>query len=274
MLDHAHAAMESAVPVPASPPDTASGSELQQEFAARAGLYRLFGAVFVEEPGVQLLEALRSPETLGSLAEAGVRFDADLLEGDLDSLRDRLACEYAVLFVTSGGFPPIESVRIAGRLQQEPYHQVRQDYRRLGYKVVAGRHHVFEDQLGVELLFVAELLDRAAASLARGEAGEAQRLEREIKRFWALHLGRWARGYARLIARAAEHSLYREMAAFLADFAESEITAMRLNVEDVDQGRLRVPKIDPKVEVNPNEPVCNGCAAASFKLSSNLEALR
>lgn len=233
--------------------------EAADECRARADIYRLLGGVFVEEPTAAFLAALREPEALASLAGAGVAFDADFTEPDLDSLVDRLSCEFANLFTVSGGFPPVESVRLYGRYQQEPTHQTRETYRRLGFALSKGRFAVFPDQLGVELMFVAAMLDRVAVACDAGDDAEAVRLEKEIKRFWVAHLGRWVRGYASLIERAAEHSFYREMASFLAGFAAEEIAAMALKVEDSDQGRLVVPKKDVPVEVNPDEPVCDGC---------------
>ncbi|MCX7148983.1 MAG: molecular chaperone TorD family protein, partial [Rhodocyclales bacterium] len=129
---------------------------------------------------------------------------------------------------------------------------------------------VFADQLGIELMFVAELLERGANALEQGDAVTHRRLEKEIKRFWTQHLGRWVRGYSRLIERTAEHSFYREMARFLGGFAAEEIEAMNLRIEDTDQARLEVPKSEVRVEFNPNEPVCNGCMTDA--LSTTLSA--
>ena len=46
-----------------------SAAELGAECEARAGLYRLLSGVFVEEPGPALVQAMRRPETLQSLAD-------------------------------------------------------------------------------------------------------------------------------------------------------------------------------------------------------------
>ncbi|MFO1280927.1 MAG: molecular chaperone TorD family protein [Burkholderiales bacterium] len=234
----------------------------REELLARAGVYRLLSGVFVEEPGAALVEAIRAPDSLASLSEAGIVFDADFLAPDVDELVETLGVEYASMFVAAGGFPPIESARLCGRIQQEPYHQVRRVYREAGFEVARGRFHVFDDQLGVELLFVAVSLERAAAALDRGDRADARRIELEVKRFWTLHLGRWVRGYANLVQRAAQHSYFREMGRLLEAFAESEVAGMRLRIADTDHGRLVVPKSDPVVEFNPDEPVCNGCAGA------------
>ena len=192
----------------------------------------------------------------------GLVFDADLTAAPPAQLEETLACEYTTLFAASGGFPPVESVRLTGRYQQEPHYAVKETYRRAGFELRRGRFFVFEDQLGVELSFVAELLERCAAALGAGDPAECRRQERELKRFWTVHLGKWVRGYARLIERAAEHSFYREMARLLDEFAEAEIAALRLRIDDQDRGKPVVPKSEIKVEFNPDEPVCNACPGA------------
>jgi putative dimethyl sulfoxide reductase chaperone len=246
---------------------------LVDELNARADVYRLLAGVFVEEPSPEFLDALRTPAMLQQLAEAGLRFEGDFTEASIDVLVEQLAIEYTTLFANSGGFPPVESVRLFGRFKQEPNFEAMQAYRRLGFVLRPGRFEVFADQIGVELMFVAELLDRSAAALESGDAADAKRLEKEIKRFWVQHLGRWVRGYAQLIERTAEHSYFREMARFLRGFAVEEIEAMELKVEDADQARLVVPKAEVKVEFNPDEPVCNGCVSEAINQQGGAQTL-
>lgn len=234
----------------------------EEDLRARAGLCRLLAGVFVEEAGRAFVDALRSFESMASLAEAGLHFDADFLDTETPLLLHELSVEFTTLFTASGGFPPVESVRLTGRYQQGPHYAVKETYRRGGFALGKGRFFVFEDQLGVELTFVAELLERCAAALAAGDRDEYRRRERELKRFWTVHLGKWVRGYARLIERAAEHSFYREMARLLGAFAESEIAVLRLRIDDQDEGKTVVPKSEIKIEFNPDEPVCNACTGA------------
>lgn len=248
---------DGAVPQSAGP--RLSSAELGSECAARANVYRLLSGAFVEEPGPSFVQALRRPEVLQSLADVWVRFDSDFTTPDTESLVERLACEYTTLFAATGGFPPVESVRLTGRYKQYPHFQVQQTYAKWGFALHKGRFAVFPDQLGVELMFVAELLERCTLALARGDEAGYRRVEREVKRFWTQHLGRWVRGYARLIEQAAEHSFYRGMARFLGGFADEEIAAMGLRIDDLDHGRAVVPKAEIRVEFNPEEPVCNSC---------------
>ncbi len=229
------------------------------ELRARAGYYQLLAGAFVEEPGGAYLAALRTPQALAELAALGLHFDADFSDAPLELLQENLACEYATLFTTAGGCPPVESSRLTGRFQQEPYHEVKAVYRRCGFELQPGRFAVFEDQLGVELSFVAALLEQQAVALERGDASAAGRLEKEIKRFWATHLGRWVRGYATLLTRVTEHSFYREIARLLHGFAEEELALLKVRVDDVDGGREVVPKSEIDVLFNPDEPVCGGC---------------
>lgn len=252
-------ALEPAVRVPLPLPVAAPEEATQEDCLARAGVCRLLAGAFIEEPSAAFIDALRQPESLHSLEEAGLRFEKDFTAPDTATLCEALSIEYSTLFTASGGFPPVESVRLTGRYQQEPLFAVKETYKRAGFELGKGRFFVFEDQLGVELTFIAGLLERCAAALGAGDPAEYRRQERELKRFWTVHLGKWVRGYARLIERAAEQSFYREMARLLGDFAEAEIFALRLRIDDQDKGKLVVPKSEVKVEFNPDEPVCGAC---------------
>lgn len=252
-------ALEPAARIPLPIPVAAAEETTQEDCLARAGVCRLLAGAFIEEPSATFIDALRQPESLHSLAEAGLYFEKDFTAPATAALCEALSIEYSTLFAASGGFPPVESVRLMGRYQQEPHFAVKETYKRAGFELKKGRFFVFEDQLGVELSFAAELLERCAAALSAGDQAEYRRQERELKRFWTVHLGKWVRGYARLIARAAEHSFYREMARLLGEFAEAEIAALRLRIDDQDKGKLVVPKSEVKVEFNPDEPVCGAC---------------
>lgn len=251
--------LDAAPLAPATEP-VQSSDALRDECLARASVYRLLSGVFVEEPSAAFVAALREPKLLAELADVGLSFDADFLGAEPDTLTDALACEYTALFVATGGFPPVESARLTGRYKQDPYFRVLASYLRAGFALARGRFEVFPDQLGVELMYVAGLLERSAAAVDADDAALHRKLEREIKRFWSLHLGRWVRGYCRLIEQTAQHSFYREMARFLRGFADEEIAALDLKrLEDLDQGRAVVPKSEIKLEFDPAEPVCGAC---------------
>ena len=251
----------------------ASPAETAVECRARAGIYHLLAGVFVEEPSTEFLGTLRTVEVSEQFAAAGLRFDADFTDAPLADLAESLAIEYTTLFAASGGFPPVESVRLFGRFKQEPNFETMQTYKRLGFVLRPGRFEVFADQIGIELMFVAELLERSALALEQGDTRAHRQLEKEIKRFWVQHLGRWVRGYCRLIERTAEHSFYREMARFLGGFAAEEIEAMALSIEDADKARLVVPKAEVRVEFDPNEPVCNGCVGEAIVTQEKVQTL-
>lgn len=243
---------------PAARPDAVDVGECR----ARAQLFRLLAGAFGEEPGGSYLQALRQGASLAALAEAGLAFEDDFLKPPLDQLQDELACEFATLLAAPGGCPPVESARLAGRYQQQPYFEVKEAYREEGFTVQRGRFEVFDDALGVELLFVAALLDRVAEAHEHHVPTAQVRAEKALKRFWVQHLGRWARGYATLVMRATEHSFYREMAKLLHELADDEIARLGLRVEDADGGREVVPKSEVAVLFNPDEPVCGACDQA------------
>lgn len=230
-----------------------------EELRARIRFYHLLAGAFVEEPGDGYLAAMRAPLAMAALSELGVNFEADFTDVSLHELVDTLACEYATLFVTSGGCPPVESVRLTGRFQQQPYNDVKATYKRCGFELQQGKYAVFEDQLGVELSFVAALLERQTALLESGDIAAANRLDKEVKRFWATHLGCWVRGFSTLLERMTLHSFYREMARMLYAFTENELVVLKVRVDDIDGGRNIVPKSEISVLFNPDEPVCGSC---------------
>jgi len=236
-----------------------SANEIQLECKARANIYRLLAGVFLQEPSADYINAMRSPEVAVSLRDMGVVFDNDFNATPLHELQEVLACEYAVLFLVAGGCPPVESVRLTGRYQQQPFFEVHEYYQKAGFQVVGERFAIFDDQLGVELSFLAELLERSATALAGGDTDKYAQITKDIKRFWVQHPGKWARGYAALLTRAAEHSFYREMAKLLGSFAEWEINLLGLKIDDLDGGKLKVPKAEIEYEFDPDEPVCNSC---------------
>ena len=236
-----------------------SNDELVAECNARANIYRLLAGIFLEEPSADYLNAIRSKDVTSSLRAMGAVFSSDVTDVPLDQLEETLACEYAELFIVTGGCPPVESIRLTGRFQQQPYFEVRDFYKKNGFKVVAGRFAVFDDQLGVELTFMAEMLERAAMLLKAGDMKSYTLLVKEIKRFWALHLGKWVRGYAALLVSASEHSFYRQMGKLLGNFADWELDLLNVKVDDLDGGKLKVPKAEIEYDFDPEEPVCNAC---------------
>jgi len=211
---------------------------------SRAVWYRLIAGAFIEEPSKEYIEALRNLDCIDMLSEHGVSFDDDFLASDACELNEDLACEYTSLFASSGGFPPIESVRMEGGYQQQSMSDVKGDYRSEGFVVGKGKFHLFDDQLGVELEFLASLIERQADAIEKNDADEAKRLNRSIRRFWVKHPGRWVRGFGELIAEASEHSFYREMAVLLKVFADAELLLLGINMDDDDGGHYRLPKKD------------------------------
>ncbi len=224
---------------------------------ARAHWYRLLAGVFAEEPQAEFVHELRAEACRRAFAELGFTFGDDFLQTDEATLLEALACEYTMLFIAPGGFPPVESVRLQGGFRQSAATETRECYASEGFAVEAGRFAVFDDHLAVELQFVAALLERQAEALGRNERKEARRLEKTCKRFWVNHLGRWVRGYAGLVEEASEHSFFREMARLLAAFAESELELLGLDVDDDDGGLWRAPK--PPEATRPVQ--CGGAGA-------------
>ena len=234
---------------------------------ARAGWYRLLAGVFAEELRGEFLRALRGDAVLKDLAALGVELGPEFIREDEAALEEALACEYTMLFVAPGGFPPVESVRLQGGLRQRASTETQAFYAAEGFAVAAGRFARFDDHLAVELGFVAALLERQGQALGDGDAVLAARLEKTVKRFWVKHLGLWVRGYAALVERAARHPFYREMAGLLGAFAEAEVAHLGLTVADADGGKWRAPR-PPEVD----EPLWCGAPPTAVEVAAPVVA--
>ena len=112
----------------------------RMQLRARATFYRLLAGAFHRRAWDRLSGGLART---GGHRRSGepwhARFDADFTDADLGELEETLACEYTTLFTSPGGCPPVESARLTGRLQQEPFHAVQSFYRRCGFELENGR---------------------------------------------------------------------------------------------------------------------------------------
>ncbi len=175
---------------------------------ARARATRILARLWLEEPGLADLPALRAMPALAeglpqSGGDAGETSDPDdtiaIRPGDDAELIEDLAVEYQRLF----GFnlPPYESVFLdpTGMLQSAATRRVHDCYRDLGFAVPGDARVAAEDHVGLELLALAERLDR-------GDEVAAQRLT-------AGHLALWLPPLIEALCRLSPHPFYRDLSA-------------------------------------------------------------
>lgn len=190
------------------------------ELMSAKSLYLLLGRVFLKEVDVEFHSLLRSElmacafESLQAGLAGDGRSDEEVLE--------RLAVEYSALFIQPGSLPPYESIFKKGRHLAEPADQVEIAYQLNGFEYRSQWPSLFPDHLGLELNFVASLLDSQAKALEQGLQEEAKRLENTRMEFMTKHLCQWAPQYMEKIAEATSDPFYNPFIDFARSFLESE----------------------------------------------------
>lgn len=188
------------------------------QHAARSLAYRFLAGIYLQKPDPAWLAGLASEGMLEDfvlpVSNPALEQGLGLMASDCAALAaDPHGCqaraldeEYTRLFVGPGSLPapPWESVyRTEERLLFDwPTLEVRQAYQQVGLAV--SRPGEPDDHIGLELLFMALLCERAAAG--DEAAAEAQR------RFLQEHLLQWAPVFASDLARHARTDLYRGLA--------------------------------------------------------------
>lgn len=195
-------------------------SEALTELTSARNLYLLLGRVFVKEIDRDFYSLLRSEQMIRALEPLQAGLGGDGLSDD--EVLERLAVEYSALFIQPGSFPPYESVFKKGRHLAEPADQVEIIYQLNGFDYRSQWPSLFPDHLGLEMNFVASLLDSHIKALEKGLVDEAKRLENTRLEFMKKHLCQWGTQYMEKIAEATSDLFYKPFIAFARSFLESE----------------------------------------------------
>lgn len=187
-------------------------------------LHGFLAAVFREEVSTDFLCRLRSPEVRGSLAGAGVELDEEFLSGDEESLVQRLAVEYAALFLGPGEhISPHESVHVegGGRLWGDETVAARRYIEAAGFDYDEN-YSGMPDHISVELDFMCQVARRESEAWAAGDRAAAANCLEYQQEFLVEHLGNWVPAFCDKVADAAGMPFYRDMARLTAAFLAGE----------------------------------------------------
>ncbi|MBF0291843.1 MAG: molecular chaperone TorD family protein [Nitrospinae bacterium] len=195
-------------------------ADVVDELLSARSLYLLLGRVFLKEVDREFYSLLRSDMMACALEhlQAGLGGDG----ASEDDVLERLAVEYSALFIQPGAFPPYESVFKKGRHLAEPADQVEIIYQLNGFDYRSQWPSLFPDHIGLELNFVASLLDSQVKALEKGLGEEAKRLENTRVEFMKKRLCQWASQYMEKIAEATSDPFYNPFITFAQSFLESE----------------------------------------------------
>lgn len=169
-------------------------------------LFSLLSSLFLCEPKPELIGVWR--DTLVRASIPGTQELREVLEALDPSDRDaseNLRWEFTRLFVGPYHLPcpPYESVYTSRErfLGQDATREVQELYRNAGFTVADGAP--MADHVGVELGFLAALVERATA-----EPSQAQVCADMANAFLASHLRNWVPRFAADLEEAAEYPLY------------------------------------------------------------------
>jgi TorA maturation chaperone TorD len=192
---------------------TASVSE---SAAARGGAYELFARLALSEVDGALLRSLRGMPVFGPCLEQVD--EAALLQG--------LRAEYARIFLMT--VFPYESVYLddSAMLNTARSAGVLEHFRGHGFDPPELRSVAAPDHLGLELLFMAHLVDRQAAAARISNLPVSASLLRDQRHFLFEHLARWGPVFGLALAETARTQLYVTLGEALAEFLLGDLDAL------------------------------------------------
>lgn len=158
-------------------------------YAKRAEAYRLLGAMFVREPGIEEAQSFLS----FGWEDVGCHFDG--VDGsDLEKLVRENRAEFARLFIGPKRLeaPPYESVYRTGTrgVRGEISKSVRECYARVGVQANATVREP-DDFIGFELQFASALLFAAHVAEEKGDLGMLQMALDAYRTFFFDHMAEW-----------------------------------------------------------------------------------
>jgi TorA maturation chaperone TorD len=177
-----------------------SSNTSRSAFKSRSATYRLLARLTLAEVDDGLARALSDVPVFGEALTAS---------GGLDALQ-ALRVEYTRTFLMN--VHPYESVYLdeSAMLNTARSSSVLQHYRRHGLDpsdAAAGS----PDHLGLELEFMASLIDQEAAARAAGDIDAADALKDEQVHFLQEHLLQWGPILGRLLAETAQSPFYQAL---------------------------------------------------------------
>lgn len=180
-------------------------------------IYKFLSQIFWKELTIEQLEQFRANRDLW--IEAGMRFSETFWTEDANILTEKLAVEFAYLFIGPGShFPPCESVFLEadletgqlGKMYGQPAVEIKKIIQDWGYEIVTSYHHL-PDHLSVELELLANLVCDEITAIEKNEMEKAQLFKQRQLEVLEKHLLRWFDRFEAVVARAAEHEFYPEM---------------------------------------------------------------
>lgn len=193
-----------------------------------ANVFRTVSGLFLAEPSEELLEHLTLDETWEMIsmfvARSGYQPLRDLAQSRQFSVSDLRLAFHALFTVPLGAYVfPFESCyRVAtppGPLMGPPAIEVQAAYAAAGF-AVAPQSAEPPDHIGLELAFVADLLDRNATARDSGDDETEAAVAGQIHSFCRDHLNRWLPALRDRISASGASPFYAAVARLAANLVE------------------------------------------------------
>ncbi len=232
--------------------DTTKASEMKHcdvmaasraaEASALAGVFGFFSRCIEEEVDADLVNLIRG-DLRQPLEVAGLIFDDDFYDAQVESLVEILAVEYTGLLVAPGCISPHASVVETGCMFKEPADKAVAAYREAGWYYKHRLSGEFPDHIGTMLGFFGVLSGAESECLAAGDISRADEYRSQRDEFLVEQLGGWGPGWCRRAAEAALHPFYKKLLVMIEQALWGEMAQV------VDRRRLR-----ELAELNQREP--------------------
>lgn len=217
--------------------DSQVAQQVIQESEERAGMYRLLASLVDKEVNEATCAELRKladihvdPQASSSERECarGLRTMAKYVAYFNQDVSDRLACEFATIFLAAGTYTgtaavPYESIYTSEEhiLMQDARDQVRAVYR-AARVMPQTKESIPEDYLPFEFEFMAIMSDRIAEAARTGDADAVVDLVTKQNDFLVKHLMNWVGDWIKDVNRMAKSEFYHSLAEAIEGYLSCE----------------------------------------------------
>lgn len=221
--------------------------DLRELLNGRRNLYRLLSRLYIVEVDDALwqsLQAMSYPEDAEEprMAEGWKRLAQYVKSGHGENPVEELAVDYARIFlsagVSSGAAYPIESVYTSPEhlVMQDAWEEVCRVYREAGF-AKRPEVDVHEDQLGLELDFMAVMTGRAMEALDKNDREALLRNLKTQKSFLEAHPLRWVEHFAKDVENCPGTDFYKAVSLVTVGFLEMDAEMLGEAIASLEGGQ-------------------------------------
>jgi TorA maturation chaperone TorD len=195
--------------------DVETANSKASQARLRSTIYGFLARLFRREPGMQLVEYLRTPEGYRSLREAGMDLGREeLFESPAEQLAESLAGDYRALFTSPGDRIALnESIHGGedGCFMGESTIRVGEFIKSLGLTIEENWTD-FPDHISVEFELMERLAEAEASLRDKNDSGMADQCSSRQQAFLSDHIGKWVPQLCDSIEARARTPFYRQLA--------------------------------------------------------------